>query len=721
LTNFKLYLFFTALLYIISATPSDANNLYSNSSFEIGLSPALSSGENHLLKGPSKFGKYHAMSMVQILSFAAVPVPEGATIVTFSVYLRAENPAPIRLGMRGNSFSGWEWSKKEGADVVWRRYHITKPLNITQMKVSEDERPFVAPFIMNKKNIMLHVDGVQIEFNNLTRYTPQNGVSTGAWTGEYGNVFSDSLPVKFNAGIENNTDRPLSGQWRINIKNQKGVQVFYKIIDVSLEPGALFYKQFSLVDLPFGHYILKAAIISGQREITIRRMTFCRIEAREDLLSEHFGLHSRYVNEADSIITKKRWKLIGNVGAGWIRIFCSWAFVESERGKYKWQYYDSEIDSAIAKGMKVLAVFYNRAPKWASGGDDGIGTLDLAAFIAERMSFRRAFIERYTDKVEAWELFNEPYWFYSADKKRGIGQKFLMDYFQVHKKTYEYVKELDPTAQTVGNLGAFFLRESDYTFLKAVADAGLLEYMDVLSLHDYRYKMSSKQLQKKYAKSLKIVRQVLTENDKFEMPIWQTESAVRSDDLMDPHTVFYERPRWMLKDFIGEWQAACNYAKAIFFRIGGGVSKDFYFNFSQSGIKEPLLAVFRNRWEEPKVIYPVQCTITNMIGDAGFTADVNDSDNGLEAYLFKSESKVVAAFWSVKASGNILKMDTEGLFCKELILSDLMGNGLTLTMGTNLMLPLSSEPHFIQCKTGEPTPDSKLMIVRLRNAQILAK
>jgi hypothetical protein len=213
---------------------------------------------------------------------------------------------------------------------------------------------------------------------------------------------------------------------------------------------------------------------------------------------------------------------------------------------------------------------------------------------------------------------------------------------------------------------------------------------------------------------------VLTKNGKPEMPIWQTESAVRSDDLMDFETVFYERPQWMLKDFLGEWQAARNYAKAIFFRFAGGIRKDFYFNFSQSGIQEPLLAVFRNRWEEPKVIYPVLRTIAKMIGDADFVASANNEANGLEIYVFRGDSDAVAAYWSDKVSGK-LHMDADGLSCSALTVNDLMGNGRILAIGRNVILPLNDEPHFLYCKTSETIRDSKLMLVRLRNTQILAR
>ncbi len=98
-----------------------------------------------------------------------------------------------------------------------------------------------------------------------------------------------------------------------------------------------------------------------------------------------------------------------DAGLGWVRIDLNWLDAEpSQQGQYDWARFDTLIDGAIAKGLKVLAVV-GYTPAWASEGDaKGGGSNNDVPKAGTFAPFVTAVVNRYKAKVTHYEIWNEP-------------------------------------------------------------------------------------------------------------------------------------------------------------------------------------------------------------------------------------------------------------------------------------------------------------------------
>ena len=711
------YLTILLLLVCLALPRAQATNLYPNSSFEQGLPPLLSGGENRLVEGKAFQGKRYASSRLERIMFMPVPVPAGVTQVTVSAYLRSgKGSGRVVFGMQTSNPSGALWATETTLGLRWTRYTATFPVSVT---TSAEKPAFLAPVLWNKDHQEVDLDAIQIEFGELTNYAPLPAIETRAWTGKYGNIFDASTAVDLKAGIANSTARPLAARWEIAVVNHKGEQVYRDANNITLAPGAQQERAISLGQLAFGHYTVKCSVSNGTECLAQQNTTFARVAARpEDKKLDKFGIHVKYVNEPGTDdLSADRWGVLNNLGAGWARLWCSWREVEAVKGAYNWSLYDAEIGIAKRKGQRILGVFYNRTPRWA--GPDDMDVIDLSANTAGREAFIRAFVGRYKDVVDAWEIFNEPYWAFSPQRKLGRGDKFIADYAALHRATYRIIKELDPTAPTITNIGdSEFKTDRDWAFFLGIAEAGLLNHTDAVSTHEYDYKAPATELRSQYETAVARIRQVLASHQRTNLPIWMTEGAITTDDQLDPRHAWYERLEHFMKTayVADEWKAAKALAKGMILRRACGYQKEFFFNLSQPGPSEGLYAPFRNRWEEPKVVYPVQVAVARTLGDTDFCCEDKCDLSGGQVFLFKEAGRVVAAYWTEGATSTLTVTTPANM---ALTLVDLMGNAKDLVANSKVSLPLDSEPRFVVVSTG--TLDSTVENLRKMLCQVLPR
>jgi hypothetical protein len=101
--------------------------------------------------------------------------------------------------------------------------------------------------------------------------------------------------------------------------------------------------------------------------------------------------------------------LCNDLGAQWIRIDFNWDIGEPQQGQYDWTVFDTLLDAAKARNLKVFATI-GYTPKWASTGNlandaNSNDVPDATAYAA----FVKAAATRYADgRVAAWGTWNEP-------------------------------------------------------------------------------------------------------------------------------------------------------------------------------------------------------------------------------------------------------------------------------------------------------------------------
>jgi hypothetical protein len=98
-----------------------------------------------------------------------------------------------------------------------------------------------------------------------------------------------------------------------------------------------------------------------------------------------------------------------DAGLKWVRVDFNWVDAEpSQQGQYDWARFDTLIDAAVAKNLKVLAVI-GYSPAWASQGDTkGDGSTNDVPQTGKFAPFVTAAVNRYKNRVTHWEVWNEP-------------------------------------------------------------------------------------------------------------------------------------------------------------------------------------------------------------------------------------------------------------------------------------------------------------------------
>lgn len=154
-------------------------------------------------------------------------------------------------------------------------------------------------------------------------------------------------------------------------------------------------------------------------------------------------------------------------GVKWIRVWYNWASIESEPGRYDFNYVYSPLKLAKDNGFLVTFVIW--------GTPDFAGSGELAAMP------KLAAFERYctwlkselSEVVDAWEVGNEP----------NLSKYFLgspQDYVQLLAHAYEILSG-DTLVVAAGPSGA-----SKPDYWQALLDANLEAYCDRLNLHPYQ-------------------------------------------------------------------------------------------------------------------------------------------------------------------------------------------------------------------------------------------
>ena len=176
---------------------------------------------------------------------------------------------------------------------------------------------------------------------------------------------------------------------------------------------------------------------------------------------------------------------LGPIGAKKARIQAGWAKTEKERGKYDWAWLDAIIRDMVNQGVEPWVCLCYGNPLY--GGDIHLGSpLPTQDTLAAWLRFVGAFIERYGDVVDEWEVWNEPN---LGDAAAPPGSRFAYNtpttYANFFIATAETIRKRQPTSTIM----AFSLAGVDIAFLDqglaAIQAQGKLDLIDQVTYHPY--------------------------------------------------------------------------------------------------------------------------------------------------------------------------------------------------------------------------------------------
>ncbi len=171
---------------------------------------------------------------------------------------------------------------------------------------------------------------------------------------------------------------------------------------------------------------------------------------------------------------------IAPLGVKKIRLQAGWAKCEKVKGKSDWIWLDEIFDYAVENGMEPWLQTSYGNPIYEGGGGRGLLNSLMSSEEAYDAWDRwvKALTIRYKDRVEEWEIWNEP---------DHPGQKISPETTAaLNIRTAEIIKGIQPEAKIAG-LAYTSNSNTEYLdkFLKVISDAGKLELFHWISYHSY--------------------------------------------------------------------------------------------------------------------------------------------------------------------------------------------------------------------------------------------
>lgn len=257
----------------------------------------------------------------------------------------------------------------------------------------------------------------------------------------------------------------------------------------------------NLIPLLLVWLILASSLLpSSSRAVSVARSEFG--------INTHIA--SRYNNYA---VMNWPADVVAGSGAGWAREDFHWFWIEPERGRFQWDYYDRMVELLVARGTNIIGVL-GHPPGWGTPDpNDGDDDHSFSAPDPQRFAeFAAAVAKRYRGRVTHWEVWNEPdnpqFWKPHPDP---------LDYAQVLSAVYLAIKSEVPEANILlGGINPF-----DTHFLRTIGEVGAWWAFDILNIHPYVDPAMPEDNGEIGASAIGNMRMLM---DRFgEKPIWVTE------------------------------------------------------------------------------------------------------------------------------------------------------------------------------------------------------
>jgi hypothetical protein len=169
---------------------------------------------------------------------------------------------------------------------------------------------------------------------------------------------------------------------------------------------------------------------------------------------------------------------LGQLGVKKARIQSGWAKTEKEQGRYDWAWMDEIIPDMAAQGVEPWVCLSYGNPIYPDAGGTGLGgglpRSEEALKAWDR--YVAAFVERYQQYVDEWEIWNEP--------RTGRG-KGAEQYAALVLRTAETIRARQPNATIIFAAGGAFDAVFTEQVLAWLRDQGKLSLMNEVAYHPY--------------------------------------------------------------------------------------------------------------------------------------------------------------------------------------------------------------------------------------------
>jgi hypothetical protein len=174
----------------------------------------------------------------------------------------------------------------------------------------------------------------------------------------------------------------------------------------------------------------------------------------------------------------RHWRAhLGPLGVKKARIQSGWAKTERKKGVYDWAWLDEIIPDMAAQGVEPWVCLCYGNPVYRDGGGTGLGGAlpSSPEALAAWDAFVGAFVDRYKQHVDEWEVWNEP---------RG-GAKAADPYAALVIRTAQTIRHRQPKARILCMAGGAFDAAFVQAVLKHLQQRRSLHLVDEVTYHPY--------------------------------------------------------------------------------------------------------------------------------------------------------------------------------------------------------------------------------------------
>ena len=206
------------------------------------------------------------------------------------------------------------------------------------------------------------------------------------------------------------------------------------------------------------------------------------------------------------------------VGFGTLRLWNSgttWNVLEPEKGVFNWEPLDNFVQAAGQHGVNDILLTLGMTPDWASSSPDlfdpgflGTGATAPPTNIQDWIDYITAVAQRYKGRIRYYEIWNEP------DHIQTYSGT-VAEMVALTQAAYTTLKGIDPGITVVAPVS------STHGYLDELLAAGMGNYVDVISYHEYTFTPPIENAAQYNAS----VRLIMAKYGVGNLPLWDTEGA----------------------------------------------------------------------------------------------------------------------------------------------------------------------------------------------------
>lgn len=381
------------------------------------------------------------------------------------------------------------------------------------------------------------------------------------------------------------------------------------------------------------------------------------------ILPEGFGVNIHFRGQPSDL------DMIAEAGFSLVRMDLTWAVIEHTKGIYEFEKlgYDSLTEGCAKRGIRLLYIIDYSNSLYEKGR-----SVRTQAGREAFAAFAEAAAERYAGKGILWEIWNEPNIKHFWDP-----QPSVKDYCKLVQLTAPRIKNTDPNSLVVAGATS----QIPFEWLEECFKQGLLEWIDVLSVHPYRSQPPETVIED-YTELKRLVERYVPQGK--QIPIISGEWG-------------YSNLNWD-QTRLSEQEQAEYLARMFLINLHQGIDVSIWYDWKNDGRnpneREHQFGLVRHDCN-PKAAYLAAKVLCSTLAGYRFDERLDLGNDEDFAFRFTNGEKEAIAFWTTEDKHNVTLPVEPG----EVTLVGLYGGKVIINYKSqNLKLRVMKSPQYLLIK-----------------------